>query len=87
MKKARADWEIIAGPAKRMNLPELAFEKVEDIWNFQRDGTGVKIEDFDATGMVSLADNRFMSGGMEIWDPAGGAIAYQENFVTVSKTV
>lgn len=225
----RADWEIIAGLAKRMNLPELAFEKVEDIWNFQLDGTGVKIEDFEATGMVSLsdkpvylnfedykfktpsgkieiiskkleengiaslkpyepptrprqgefrltfgrcalhtqghtvnnallfeqmpenvlwintgeaeklgisdgatvsvsqngyseaikarvtdfihpeavfvihgfghrlkvesrafnrglADNRFMSGGMEIWDPAGGAIAYQEHFVTVSKT-
>ena len=32
-----------------------------------------------------LADNNFMSGGMEVWDQAGGAIAYQEHFVTVSK--
>jgi thiosulfate reductase/polysulfide reductase chain A len=32
-----------------------------------------------------LADNRFMAGGMDIWDKAGGAIAYQEHFVTVSK--
>jgi thiosulfate reductase/polysulfide reductase chain A len=32
-----------------------------------------------------LADNKFMSGGLEIWDKAGGAIAYQEHFVTVSK--
>jgi thiosulfate reductase/polysulfide reductase chain A len=33
-----------------------------------------------------LADNRFMAGGLDIWDRAGGAIAYQEHFVTVSKS-
>ena len=32
-----------------------------------------------------LADNKFMKGGMELWDPAGGAIAYQEHFVEVTK--
>jgi thiosulfate reductase/polysulfide reductase chain A len=32
-----------------------------------------------------LADNRFMLGGLDLWDPAGGAIAMQEHFVTVSK--
>jgi thiosulfate reductase/polysulfide reductase chain A len=32
-----------------------------------------------------LADNKFMPGGLDIWDPAGGAIAYQEHFVTVRK--
>jgi len=32
-----------------------------------------------------LADNKFMSGGMDRWDPAGGAIAYQEHFVEVAK--
>ncbi len=32
-----------------------------------------------------LADNRFMKGGLEIWDQAGGAVAYQEHFVSVSK--
>jgi thiosulfate reductase/polysulfide reductase chain A len=32
-----------------------------------------------------LADNKFMHGGMAIWDRAGGAIAYQEHFVEVSK--
>lgn len=31
-----------------------------------------------------LADNKFMKGGLDIWDPAGGAIAYQEHFVTVA---
>jgi thiosulfate reductase/polysulfide reductase chain A len=32
-----------------------------------------------------LADNKFMQGGMDLWDPAGGAIAYQEHFVEVTK--
>jgi thiosulfate reductase/polysulfide reductase chain A len=32
-----------------------------------------------------LADNKFMHGGLDLWDPAGGAIAYQEHFVEVKK--
>ena len=52
----KADWEIVSGLAKRMGLKELAFDNVEDLWNFQLEGTGVAIEDFDATGMVPLAD-------------------------------
>lgn len=32
-----------------------------------------------------LADNKFMKGGLDIWDPAGGAIAFQEHFVMVQK--
>jgi thiosulfate reductase/polysulfide reductase chain A len=52
----KADWEIVAGLAKRMGLDELVFDTVEDLWNFQLGGTGVTIEDFDATGMVGLAD-------------------------------
>lgn len=52
----RSDWEIISGLAKRLDLPELAFDSVEDVWNFQLEGTGVTIEDFDAKGFVSLAD-------------------------------
>lgn len=51
----KADWEIVSGLAKRMGLPELAFETKEDVWNFQLEGTGVTIEDFDAKGMVTLA--------------------------------
>lgn len=52
----KADWEIISGLAKRMDLPDLVFETCEDVWNFQLEGTGIKIEDFEAKGMVSLAD-------------------------------
>jgi thiosulfate reductase / polysulfide reductase chain A len=39
----KADWEIVGGLAKRLGLPELVFDKVEDIWRFQLDGTGVGI--------------------------------------------
>ncbi|MGD9732311.1 MAG: molybdopterin-dependent oxidoreductase [Desulfamplus sp.] len=52
----KADWEIISGLAKRMNLPELVFDKIEDIWNFQLTDTGVSIEDFKKTGMAQLTD-------------------------------
>ena len=53
---SKADWEIVGGLAKRMGLPELVFDSVEDVWNFQLQGTGVAIGDFNATGMVNLAD-------------------------------
>ena len=52
----KADWEIVSGLAKRMGLTELVFENVEDIWNFQLQGTGVRIEDFDDKGVVLLGD-------------------------------
>ena len=32
-----------------------------------------------------LGHNAFMPGGLEIWDRAGGGLALQEHFVTVSK--
>ncbi|MBF0242655.1 MAG: molybdopterin-dependent oxidoreductase [Desulfamplus sp.] len=52
----KADWEIVSGLATRMNLPELAFESIEDVWNFQLEGTGVTIEDFKKSGMAELTD-------------------------------
>jgi len=51
-----ADWEILCGLAKRLGMDKLAFDSIEDIWAYQLDGTGVKIEDFQAKGSVSLAD-------------------------------
>ena len=51
-----ADWEIISGLARRMNLPDLVFDSIEDLWNFQLEGTGMTIDDFKDSGIVSLAD-------------------------------
>jgi thiosulfate reductase/polysulfide reductase chain A len=55
----RAEWEIYCGLAKKMGLTEMAFESIEDIWKFQLEGTGVGLEDFEATGMVQLTDKAF----------------------------
>ncbi len=53
---SKADWEIVGGLAKRLGLPELVFDSIDEIWRFQLQGTGVAPEDFNATGMVNLAD-------------------------------
>lgn len=53
---SKSEWEIYCGLAKRMGLDPLAFDKIEDIWNYQLQDTGVSIEDFDAKGFVELAD-------------------------------
>ncbi len=52
----RSDWEILAGLSKRLGMAPLAFESIEEIWKYQLEGTGVSIEDFDATGLVPLAE-------------------------------
>jgi thiosulfate reductase / polysulfide reductase chain A len=52
----RSDWEIVCGLARKLNIPQLSYESVEDIWNFQLEGTGVTIPDFEKTGMVALSD-------------------------------
>jgi thiosulfate reductase/polysulfide reductase chain A len=69
----KADWEIISGLAKRMGLPELVFDTVEDIWNFQLADTGVTIEDFKDTGMVNLAEKpRYLDfGSYKFKTPSG----------------
>ena len=50
----RSDWEIICGLAKRLGIEPLAFDSIEDIWNYQLEGTGVSVADFDAKGFVQL---------------------------------
>ena len=52
----RADWEILCGLAKRLGIDALAFDSIEDIWNYQLDGSGVALADFDAKGFVQLGD-------------------------------
>lgn len=54
--ETKAEWEIICGLAKRLDLDALAFESIEDIWNHQLQDTGLSIEDFDATGQIWLTD-------------------------------
>lgn len=52
----KADWEIISGLSERLGLEKLVFDSATDIWNYQLQDTNIKIENFDKTGIVSLAD-------------------------------
>ncbi|MHC1742245.1 MAG: molybdopterin-dependent oxidoreductase [Syntrophobacteraceae bacterium] len=54
--ETKADWEILGALAKRLGSPQLAFDSIEDLWRYQLENAGVDIKEFDATGMVQLAD-------------------------------
>ncbi len=48
-------WEIFTLLAHRMGAGQyFPWQSIEEIWQYQLDGTGVKIEDFDAKGSVTL---------------------------------
>ena len=54
-------WEIFALLAERMGAGSFfPYKRIEKIWNYQLEPTGVKIEDFDAKGFVSLAKDLIM---------------------------
>jgi len=51
----KSDWEIVVGLAKRLDMPELVLDDIDAIRQYQLQGTGVKLPDFDATGFVPLS--------------------------------
>lgn len=53
---SKAEWEILCGLARRLKLSGLSFSRIEDIWDYQLEGTGVTMADFAAKGFVELAD-------------------------------
>ena len=54
---SRPAWWIFREILRRMDVKEaLDFETIEELWNYQLDGTGVTIAEMRAAGMVSLAD-------------------------------
>jgi len=50
-------WWILKELAKRLDMGQyFPYETIEDIWNYQLEGTGVDLEAFSKQGFVSLAD-------------------------------
>lgn len=50
-------WEIFTLLAQRMGASQyFPYKSIEDIWNYQLEGTGIKIEDFYAKGSISLSE-------------------------------
>ena len=54
---SRPAWWIFREILSRMDLKEaLDFETIEELWNYQLEGTGVTVAEMRETGIVSLAD-------------------------------
>ena len=59
--ESKPAWEIFTLLAERMGVGQyFAYKSIEDIWNYQLAGTGVKIEDFGAKGLVGLTKDPIM---------------------------
>ena len=71
----RPAWLILKQLAQRLDLDRyFPYETIEDIWNFQLQDLGVKIEDFDAKGFVTLADQPILwdrEKGIKFKTPSG----------------
>lgn len=53
---SKAEWEILCGLAQRLQLSGLTFSRIEDIWDYQLEGTGVTMADFASKGFVELTE-------------------------------
>jgi thiosulfate reductase / polysulfide reductase chain A len=54
---SRPAWWIFREILRRMGIKEaLDFETIEEIWNYQLEGTGVTVAEMRESGLVSLAD-------------------------------
>jgi len=53
----KPQWEIVKSLAERMGVGQwFPYDSIEDIWSFQLQDMGIKLEDFDAKGFVTLSD-------------------------------
>jgi thiosulfate reductase / polysulfide reductase chain A len=68
-------WLILKELATRLDLGQyFPYETIEDIWNFQLKGMGVKIEDFGTKGFVALSEKAIMwdrEEGIKFTTPSG----------------
>ncbi len=67
-------WEIFTLIAGRMGAGQyFPYASIEEIWNYQLEGTGVGIGDFDAKGLVTLAKNPILMdrGSLKFKTPSG----------------
>ena len=68
-------WWILKELAKRLDIGHyFPYETIEDIWNFQLQKVGVKLEDFDKKGFVTLAQDAIWwdrEKGIQFKTPSG----------------
>ncbi len=72
---SRPAWWIFRELAKRLGVGEyFDFESIEEIWEYQLEGTGVSLKELREKGVVSLADKPIMwdrENGLKFKTPSG----------------
>jgi thiosulfate reductase/polysulfide reductase chain A len=71
----KPSWWIIKELAKRLDIGDFfPYETIEDIWNFQLQKVGVKLEDFNKKGFITLAQDAIWwdrEKGLQFKTPSG----------------
>jgi thiosulfate reductase/polysulfide reductase chain A len=71
----KPQWEIIKGLAERLGVGHyFPYETVEDLWHYQLQDMGIKVEDFEAKGFVTLTDTPLLwnrQEGLKFKTPSG----------------
>ena len=76
----RSDWEILCGLAKRLGIDALAFNSIQEIWDYQLDGTGVSVSDFDDTGLIPLGSGPLYQPEPSFKTPSGKVEIFSEKW-------
>ena len=71
----RPGWEIMKNLADRLGIGQyFPYNSLEDLWNYQLEGTGIRLEDFAVQGFVSLAKEPVYwdrKDGLKLKTPSG----------------
>jgi thiosulfate reductase/polysulfide reductase chain A len=79
--------EVISSDGYRETIQAKVTDQIHPEAVFTVHGFGHRLPVESRARGKGLADNRFMPRGNDIWDKAGGAVAFQEHFVTLKKKV
>jgi len=82
---ADGDPVIISGNGHSGKMPVKLTEMIHPEAVFMLHGFGHNLTVESRAFSRGVADNKLMCGGLEQWDAAGGAMAMQEHFVSVSR--
>ncbi len=77
-------WEIFTLIANKMGVGSFfPFHSIEEIWNYQLEGSGIKIEDFDEKGFVSLTSEPILMNRDELkFKTPSGKIEFVSQWMT-----
>lgn len=80
-------WEIFTLIVERMGVGQyFPYKSIEDIWNYQLESTGVKIEDFNAKGSVGLSKDPILMGRNDLkFKTPSGKIEFVSQTLTKNK--